>query len=48
MSRESSFNVVGYKSENESEKGDETPRSLEDPALFTHMIKGRSSKLSSS
>ena len=40
MSRESSFNVIGYKSENEqSEAGDETPKSLEDPTVFTNIIK---------
>jgi len=41
--------MVGYKSEeNESEKGDETPGSLDDPGMFTNLLKRRSSKVAAS
>jgi hypothetical protein len=46
MSRESSFGegggVVGYRSEDESEKGDDTPRSLRDQSMSQRGYKNTS------
>jgi hypothetical protein len=47
MSRESSFGdgggaVVGYRSEDESEKGDDTPKSLQDQSMNQRGFKNTS------